>query len=149
MSIVSDDLVYHESTSHGYRYFFHPKHHGAGSRTDACWRPQISRSDEFEIFRDAANRELSDEAGNLYGLRNDSRGGVWDLGTRGEQLALFWNPPEGSPWHGFPCWAIMTKDSLNRKGQQYKPPKSIFEKLHKQRILTASQCKRLSKGDCI
>lgn len=149
MSKAGDDLVYPEPTAQGYQYFFHPKHHGAGSTTDCCWKADVSRPEEFGIFRDSAERDVSDEAGNLYGLRKSPRGSVIDLGTRGEQIAQFWNAPQGSPWHGFPCWSIITSNSLNRKGQQYRPPKEVFIKMQAQQLLTASQCQRLKKGASI
>src|SRR5271154_1472017 len=49
------------TTPRGYRYFLHPKHHGGGSTTDACWKPEITKGEEFTIFEIAVRLNLSDE----------------------------------------------------------------------------------------
>jgi hypothetical protein len=74
-------------------YCFTPKHHGAGSRSDARWLPGLPRAEEFAVFDMADLHQLSDDDGNLYGLRirqdNTSRE-VLELGTRHEMIARFW-----------------------------------------------------------
>lgn len=148
MSQTVDDLVYSQQTAQGYRYYFHPRHHGAGSSSDARWKSEITRPDEFGIFRDSANADFADVSGNLYGLMK-IQGKVIDIGTQGEQIAKFWKASTGSPWHGFPCWAILSRDYQNRRGQQYRPPKSVLEKMQEQKLITLVQCRRLSRGDRI
>jgi hypothetical protein len=146
-----DDRDIHPDPSpSGYRYYFHPKHHGAGSPSDAKWLPEMTREEEFEVFAMADRHHLSDDGGDLYGLRIS--GSIPDheilfLGTRYEQVAHFWEASEGSPWHGYPLWPILRRDSLNRKGQQYRPPKEVLEKMVGAGLLTDKQRYRLMKGD--
>jgi hypothetical protein len=52
----------------GYRYLFLAKHHGAGSKSDARWLPELSRDEEFAVFDDADFHDISDEQENLYGV---------------------------------------------------------------------------------
>jgi hypothetical protein len=96
-----DDPDLHPDPSpSGYRYYFHPKHHGRGPADDARWLPlpEMSREEEFAVFVMADVHELSDNKGNLYGLR--IRGSIPGhqilfLGTRREQVARFWKAPQG------------------------------------------------------
>jgi hypothetical protein len=143
-----DPNEYHRTTSSGKRYLFHPKHHGHVSPDDACWHPSITRDFEFAIFEESDRRELSDEQGNLYGIRRDEAGKFITLGTRLEQVARFWMPSAGSPWHGYPLWPLNNKE-LNRGTQPYRPPKVVLEKMETQGIITRPQVKRLMKGDHI
>jgi hypothetical protein len=144
-----DPDLHPDATPSGYRYYFHPKHHGAGSPTDARWLPEMSRAAEFAVFVMADIHELNDEKGDLYGLR------IWGtipaheillLGTRYEQVAHFWNPPQGSPWHGYPLWPIIQKGSLNRKDQKNRPPREVLETMAQAGLLDQIQCHRLMKG---
>lgn len=72
----------------GYTYYFHPKHHGGGGRTDSQWSSDITRSEEFGIFEVAVRLGLSDESGNLYNVRKDAGGSILELGTFHEQIAV-------------------------------------------------------------
>src|SRR5205823_11649929 len=98
----------------------------------ARWLPEMSRDEEFAVFVMSDRHQLSDDKGHLYGLR--IRGivpghEILFLGTRYEQVARFWKAPTGSPWHGYPLWPIDEMGSLNRKGQQYRPPKDLFQRM--------------------
>jgi hypothetical protein len=143
------DLHPHPTPS-GYRYYFYPKHHGAGRPTDARWLPEMSREEEFAVFVMADRYELSDDKGDLYGLR--IRGTVPTheiliLGTRYEQVARFWNPSQSSHWHGYPLWPIIQRGSLNRKDQKNRPPKEVLQKMVDSGLLNEKQLYRLMKGD--
>ena len=79
--------------------------------------PTLPENDEFQVFEDADANRLLDSVGNLFGLLRDGEGGLRDLGTRGEQVAKFWLPPVGSPWHGFPAFPLNDDTIMqNRKG---------------------------------
>jgi hypothetical protein len=70
-----DDLNYwpHLTNPYGYRYYFHPKHHGAGKPTDSCWKHDVTKSEEFRIFEIGAQLDLCDECGNLYNVQGFGR----------------------------------------------------------------------------
>ncbi len=147
-----DRDVHPELSPSGYRYYFYPKHHGAGPLEAARWLPEMSPDEEFSVFVLADTHHLSDDRGNLYGLR--IRGPVPDheilfLGTRYEQVARFWEAAANSPWHGYPLWPIIQRGSLNRKSQQYRPPRDALQKMVDSRLLTDKQRYRLLKGDTV
>ena len=89
-------------TRRGKRYCFYDKHHRRGVTEPAQWDPDLGRDEEFGIFDEADWEEIQDEDRNLYGLRRSPEGRLLSLGAGGEQIAKFWNPSEGTPWHGFP-----------------------------------------------
>jgi hypothetical protein len=110
----------------------------------------MSRDEEFAVFAMADHHRLSDAKGNLYGLR--IRGSIPGhrilfLGTRREQVARFWKASQGSPWHNNPPWPIDKRGSLNRKGQQYSPPKEVLRRMVQERLLDETQLYKLIKGD--
>jgi hypothetical protein len=130
-------------------YCFTPKHHGAGSRSDARWLPGLPRAEEFAVFDMADLHQLSDDDGNLYGLRirqdNTSRE-VLELGTRHEMIARFWVEAQRNHWHGHPLWPVSAEGPLNRKGQAYRPPKEVFARMVAENLLTEIQAGRLKTG---
>ena len=70
---------------HGYRYFLYDKHHGRGGPEASQWADDITEEEEFQVFDEGDWLELSDQNGNLYGLR-----------LRGVPSARFscWEPPD-------------------------------------------------------
>jgi len=138
----------HDRTTqlHHHSYCFTPKHHGAGSRSDACWLPNLPRAEEFAVFDMADLHQLSDDDGNLYGLRirqNNTKREVLELGTRHEVIARFWVEARRNHWHGHPLWPVIAKGPLNRKSQDYSPPKEVFAKMVAANVLTEIQAGRL------
>ncbi len=73
----------------GYEYYFYDKHHKAGYSEDAQWLPEMTHDEEFAVFNLADSHELSNEKGDLYGLRLSAEGNVLILGTREAQVAEF------------------------------------------------------------
>jgi hypothetical protein len=86
-----------------YQYQFTPKHHGADPNA-AQWLPALSLDDEFSVFDGADEHELSDEDGNLYGVRTDGEGGLRYIGTWNQQVAEFPVARAGEAWHGYPLY---------------------------------------------
>ncbi len=126
------------------RYCFSLKHHG-GSRKDAQWADDLSHEEEFAIFDEADFREISDDAGNLYGLRRDEESNLLDLGTRGEQIAKFWENGLDQPWHGFPLFPLLGTDV--KQNQRNTPaPRSALLKMEQAGLIQAIERKRLQKG---
>lgn len=140
------DFWPHLTAPHGYRYYFHPKHHGAGSYIDACWHPDITRQEEFTIFELSAQLDLSDSRGNLCNVSKATDGSIRELGIFHEQLARFWKPIASEPWHGHPLWPVVTELATNRGSQAYRPDKSVFNKLVEQRVLSERESHRLRNG---
>jgi hypothetical protein len=90
--------------------------------------------------------QLSDNDGNLYGLRirqNNTKREVLELGTRHEMIARFWVEAQQNHWHGHPLWPVIAKGPLNRKSQAYSPPKEVFAKMVAANVLTEIQAGRL------
>lgn len=142
------DIHPHRTTLSQLSYCFTPKHHGAGSRSDSCWL--LTRVEEFGVFDMADQHQLSDEAGNLYGLFIRAIGGYRELmvlGTRNEQVACFWSAPQQSHWHGHPRWPIRGTDSTNRGRQDYGPPKFVLDRMVLAGILNTNEIRRLKTGN--
>jgi len=131
-------------------YCFYPKHHGAGTKSDARWSPDLSRPQEFAVFDMADASQLEDEEGNLYGLHilhSEGRARILPLGERNEMIARFWveDNPE-NPWHGHPLWPIQARDSLNRKQQARRPPKIVFDRMVLAGLVSENNALRLRAG---
>ncbi len=124
------------------RYCFAIKHHGFDGNA-AQWVPDLSREDEFSIFDEADWLEITDEDGNLYGLRRDEGLEMLDLGTRGEQIAKFWENGD-QPWHGFPSWPLAEDAPENRR--RLPAPREALLKMEQAGLLLPEQRKRLFKG---
>jgi hypothetical protein len=129
-----------------YRYFFHPKHHGGGSPTDARWKPDITQNEEFTIFEIAVRLDLSDESCNLYNVRKAANQTILELGIFHEQIARFWKPSAGEAWHGHPLWPVVTDSPHNRSRQKHRPDGSVFRKLVEQGVLSERDSHRLNSG---
>jgi hypothetical protein len=153
MDVCGPRDIHSERTAlSGHTYCFTPKHHGAGSKSDSRWLPDLSRDQEFEVFDMADNNQLADSDGNLYGLRIRQVGEERELvklGTSHEQIARFWAEEQQRHWHGHPLWPIQARDSPNRKKQDYCPPKEVFDRMVARGLITAGQAKRLRGGKLV
>lgn len=127
---------------HHYTYRFTQKHHGGHG--DSQWLPTLSEDDEFAVFDRADELELSDEGGNLYGALRGGEESLRTLGTYQQQIAKFWNQPEGMPWHGFPAWSIKKEGPGNLRKQR--PPKEVFDKMVEVGLITEAMRSRLKGG---
>ena len=136
----------HLTNPHNYRYYFHPKHHGAGSSTDSRWKPDISKAEEFSIFELAAPLDLCDNEGNLYNVRKASDDEFLELGIFHEQIARFWKPSGSEAWHGHPLWPVETDSFTNRSTQKCRPEKAVFDRFIERGVLNRWQCDRLRSG---
>jgi hypothetical protein len=121
---------------------FTHKHHGGDG--DGQWLETLTEEDEFAVFDWADDREISDEAGNLYGALQMGVDSLHDLGTYREQIAKFWNQPDGLPWHGFPVWSINQEGPGNRRRNP--PPKVIFNKMVEAGLIKRAKANRLKGG---
>ena len=127
------------------RYCFSAKHHGRDSTDASQWADDLSRDEEFTIFEEADEHDLSDPNGHLYGLRRSPDGAILDLGTSEEQIAKFPRAREGQLWHGFPLWPLAEDGPENRKKQ--KAPRAALRKMKEKGLLSPQQLKKLLKGD--
>jgi hypothetical protein len=134
----------------GYRYFFYDKHHGRGGPEASRWLPELSDDDEFAIFDQADLLDLSDEHGNLYGIRvgleHDRE--VLPLGTRQQQIAKFPISRQGTPWHGFPLGPLEYRTSGPAPPVRDLPGEPL-SKMVNHGLLTGAQRRRLLKGKLI
>lgn len=110
----------------GYRYYFHPKHHTAGNPTVSRWKPDVSRSEEFQIFEIAVRLDLADEDGNLYNVRKGPHGAILELGVYHEQIARFWKPS-----------ARQRRGTAIRSGRSTRPGRAIAPD---RKTVPASRC---------
>jgi len=130
---------------HGYRYLFTSKHHeGHG---DAQWVASLSEADEFAVFDGADEMELSDENGNLFGALSEGDDSLRTLGIFAEQIAMFPCAAEGSPWHGYPLWALNDGAPANRRNQKHRPAREVFDKMVLAGLINQGMRRRLMKGD--
>ncbi len=136
-----------QTGKHGYRYQFTAKHHGGGKLDDACWSQAVTPDEEFSIFDNADEQDIFDADGWYYGVLDDGKGNLRELGTWQQQIAEF--PAAGAAvvWHGYPVWAVNGLAAPNRSGQHMRPAKSVFDKMEQAKLITARQRKRLYKGD--
>jgi hypothetical protein len=144
------DLWPHLTNPHGYRYYFHPKHHGAGHPTVSRWRPDVSRQEEFRVFENAAHLDLADTDGNLYNVHKADDGTVLELGVFHEQIARFWKPSvPREAWHGHPLWPVRAGGPSNLAKQANRPDKSVFDKFVELGVLSKVQSHRLNNARLI
>jgi hypothetical protein len=134
-----------ELTRSGFRYCFYMAHHGRGTPDDSQWAEDVSRDEEFAIFDESDEHELSDSKGHYYGLRRSPEGDTLDLGTKREQIAKFWDPVKNQPAHGFPMWPVHDGAPDNRKKQSI--PLEVLKKMLEQKLLLSVQYNRLRKGN--
>ena len=151
MSKDDDDCPPHpQPTRNGRFYCFSVKHHRLDDSNDAQWLRELRRDEEFGIFALADERDLSDESGNLYGLRLGINGEVLELGTRGQQIAKFPLAHPNQPWHGYPLWPLKPyAGGSNRGAKKVQPSKLVFVTMERAGLLTERNRKRLQKGDQI
>jgi len=145
--VATDEMHPTRTQRSQHEYMFTAKHHGGGSRSDACWSPQVTRDGEFSVFDLADLHSIADDGGWLYGVLRDSNHGLRDLGTWGQQIAEFPKANEGVPWHGFPIWAVNNEAPPNRAAETLRPSKEVFQQMEKVGLITRRERKRLYKGD--
>lgn len=132
----------------GLRYLFYEKHHRQGGPDAALWRPELTHETEFAVFDLADLHDCSDLSSNLYGVGRDENGELLELGTWGQQVAKFPFARADEPWHGYPLWPIEKSDSPeNRRGQNVRIKKAVFQKMESAGLLSPTQRRRLEKGD--
>jgi hypothetical protein len=148
MPIVLEIITHPQTTSRrGLSYQFTPKHHGGpGGKGQAQWLSTLTFEQEFSVFDSADSHDLSDDDGRLYGILKSAEGEVQFLGTRDEQVAVFPSAREGEVWHGYPVYPLAIDESAGRGGETGKPPKSVFQKMEREGLLSKTECKRLIKG---
>ena len=129
-----------------YFYFFYEKHHRNGPSEHAQWldEPELTTAGEFQVFDDADYHEISDDNGNLFGLRRRGDDGcISPLGTRGEQVACFPCTRLSQPWHGYPIWPI----EVQRDGERLRPiAKAVLILMVDVQVITQKEKRRLGKG---
>jgi hypothetical protein len=141
-------VVVHETLTgrNRYQYQSTPKHHGADAAA-AQWLPKLTLEEEFAVFNLADQNELADEDGRLYGVLRIGENDLRDVGTWQQQIAEFPLASEGTPWHGYPIWAINQDGPSNRAAQKMRPAKIVFQRMETAGLITKRQRKRLYKGD--
>jgi len=130
--------------NHGYRYQFHPKHHDPSRRDVAQWLPEMSREAEFAVFDLADVHDLLDVKGNLYGLRLGPDREVFELGTLGQQVAMFPQARDNQHWHGYPLmplWKVRPPHPEVRKA-----PSAVLQQMVDRGLLEHEDRNRLEKG---
>jgi hypothetical protein len=141
---MASDPEHPETTRRSrYRYCFTSKHHGGGSSEDAQWN--IPPEDEFFIFDTADFLEVCESDETYYGVL-PAGGQLTDVGTWAQQVAEFPKASPGSPWHGYPIWAVNDEAPPNRSSAKLRPSKAVFLKMETVRLITKQQRKRLLKG---
>jgi hypothetical protein len=105
----------------------------------------MTHDEEFAVFDLADFHNLSNEKGDLYGLRMDQHGRVTDLGTRGEQVAEFPGTRVGQQWHGYPAWPIMRLDREDNT-RKYACPREVLAKMRDAGLINEKQRSRLARG---
>ena len=109
----------------------------------AKWALDLGENEEFGIFDQADDLELSDDRGNLYGIRLGPERQVLVLGTHRQQIAKFTD--SGLHWHGFPL------GPLERNLDPPHPPdralpKDALRKMVDAGLLAREERKRMLKG---
>lgn len=128
-----------------YRYFFASKHHGGGTSEDARWEPSLSRKVEFSVFDDADFHDIRDNDGRYYGVLREGKK-LRKLGTWHQQIAEFPKARRGTPWHGYPIWAVDSVAPPNRASEKVRPSRDVFDKLEEKGLISKQERKRLWRG---
>ena len=150
MPTITEVIVHGERTRRSqYQYQFIPKHHGgpgAGPRV-AQWLASMTLDEEFAVFNIAAEHELSDEDGNLYGVASLGPHRIGIIGVGKEQVAKFPVARADEAWHGYPAYPLVEEGPENKRGQKGRPDGIVFEKMVGAGLINPKQRKRLMKGD--
>ena len=134
----------HPTRRHRYRYFFYDKHHSWAGPEEARWSLDITEVEEFGIFSQADDLELTDAQGrHLYGVRSGPEGTLLPLGTRSQQVAKFHD--SGPHWHGFPLAPLERNPDPPHPPVRAVPPE-VLDRMVIAMLLTKTQRKRLLKG---
>ena len=123
-----------------FEYFFYTKHHGQ-DHSAIQGLSNMTRDEEFGVFELADFHDLSDDKGNLFGLRLDAQGAILELGTDGQQVAEFPVPQSLTPWHGYPLLPLKS-----RGRPRLASPKQALRKMLAAQILNDRQYRRLLGG---
>src|SRR5437899_1758442 len=106
MASVTENRLHGQTTSRRQlQYEFTPKHHG-GDKNAARWLSELTFEEEFSIFDLADFNEISDDAGNMYGILRDVNDKIRHIGVWNEQMAEFPSKREGEVWHGYPVYPL-------------------------------------------
>jgi hypothetical protein len=103
----------------------------------------LSEEEEFGIFEQADELELSDDRGHLYGIRLGPDRQVLPLGTHRQQIAKFHD--SGPHWHGFPLGPL-DRDLDPPHPPERALPKDALQKMVDVGLLTREERRRLLKG---
>ena len=147
MSDATEDIEHPTRTRRGeYRYLFTAKHHG-GDSTASMWLPEIAQEVEFAIFDFADFVQIVDSRGWLYGVLREADGKLSTIGTWDEQVAEFQPGSDAAdPWHGYPQWALNEIGPANRRKQQCRPEKAVFDRMRTAGMISKVQRKRFLTG---
>jgi hypothetical protein len=138
------DFEFDGDSTNGLRYLFTEKHHGGPhSAGQAQWLPALSFETEFWVFDQADIHNFRDKDGRLYGILKDPTSFCETIGTRDEQIARFYQPPAGSPWHGHPVYPL--SNVKRRSGEVGKPRPEVFARMVEVGLITEEQATRLKK----
>ncbi len=147
MVTISKIQVFDRRTQRsGLEYELTPKHHGTDPGA-ARWLPELTAEEEFLVFDSADLHDISDERRWLYGVLRIDTEELRFLGTWNQQLAEFPFADEGCAWHGYPLYPLKDQGPENRRGQEGRPSKVVFEKMVQEGLLSKREKKRLMKGD--
>jgi hypothetical protein len=148
MPKLQNNFEFDRLSANGHRYLFTEKHHGGpSSKGQAQWLPSLELEEEFWVFDVSEQRGFFDENGRLFGMLKEPTSFCSFLGTRDEQLAIFYPPNAGSPWHGHPCYPLSGIHS--RSGQAGRPSRIVFDQMVEMGLLTSEQARRLRNGNHI
>jgi hypothetical protein len=123
-----------------FQYFFYDKHHGKDPLASQ-WLAEIKQDEEFAVFDLADLHGLSDDKGNLFGLRLGPASAILELGTDSQQVAEFPASQPQQAWHGYPMWPLKS-----RGRPRLASPKQGLLKMVAAQLLTRPQYQRLIKG---
>jgi hypothetical protein len=106
----------------------------------------LSDEEEFSVFDGGDFCDIYDDKGRyLYGIfRKENK--LCRLGTWHQYIAEFPKASEGTAWHGYPVYPVQEPAPPNRKGDDAKPPREVFEKLEASGLISKQERKRLWKG---
>jgi hypothetical protein len=142
------DTIHPERTQKSkHSYLFTDKHHGKGGHEDAQWADDVTREEEFSVFDEADLNDICDADGRLYGVLQDADGELRCLGTWKQEVAEFPQASAGSPWHGYPIWAVNQSAPANRRHPRMRPAKEVFDKMELAEMINAQHRKRLYRGN--
>jgi hypothetical protein len=133
-----------QTANHQYQYLFHPKHHGRGGPREAQWSKELRRDQEFAVFDLADIHDLLDGKGHLYGLRLAPNREILELGTLGQQVAMFPRARPDEPWHGYPLSPLRRVSPPHPEERDV--PTEVLRRMVERGLLNEIERRRLEKG---